>query len=107
MGNSTTVTLGGESYVLRWDKGAMFDADEAGVWSGKPGIGLASAAKYVWAMLPPGGRQKFPTPRDVFKALGPITEVWPAINNAIAAGGEDTDPKKVYGSMNGPSPASS
>lgn len=104
---STTVVLGGEPYVLRWDKGAMFDADEVGLWSGKPSAGPAHWAKYLWAMLPPAGRLKFPTPRDVFRAMPPIAEVVPIINAALEQADESVDPKKVYGSTSGPSPASS
>lgn len=104
---STTIKLAGKPYVLKWDKGAMFDADEVGVYTGKQGAGLAMAAKYVWAMLPPAGRKAYPTPRDVFKDLPPLAEAWPIINAALDAGHEDTDPKNVFGSTSGRSRASS
>jgi hypothetical protein len=112
---STEITLGGTAYVLTWDKGAMYDADEVGVWAGKVqgGIGLAQAAKYVWAMLPPAGRAAYPTPRDVARVLPPLVEVWPAINNALNGSTEDTRPGNVVGtvaprgSMSGPSRSSS
>jgi hypothetical protein len=112
---STEITLGGTAYVLTWDKGAMYDADEVGVWAGKVqgGIGLAQAAKYVWAMLPPAGRAAYPTPRDVARVLPPLVDVWPAINNALNNATEDTRPGNVVGtvagvngSTSGPSPSS-
>jgi hypothetical protein len=75
------IILGGsEPCQLRWDKAAMFRADECGVFTTK-GVGFAKAAKYVWAMLP--------------------------INAAIKAAGEGMSPKNVYGSTSGRSPSSS
>jgi hypothetical protein len=104
---STTIKLAGSPFVLKWDKGAMYDADEVGVYSGKQGAGLAMAAKYVWAMLPPAGRKLYPTPRDVFSALPPLSEVWPVITAALDAGEKDTDLKNVFGSTSGRGRASS
>ena len=104
---SNTIKLGAESYQLTWDKGAMFRADECGVWSGKRGLGIASACKYLWAMIPADGRRRYESPEDLAKDLPPLNEAWPAINAAIAAGKEDTNPKKVFGSTSGPSQSSS
>lgn len=105
---NTVLILRGEPYQLRWDKGAMFRADELGVFGkSKPGIGLAKAAKYVCAMLPKEGREKYPEPQDVAAVLPPLAEVWPIVNSAIEAAGETCDPKNVIGSTNGRSPSSS
>jgi hypothetical protein len=102
------IILGGsEPCQLRWDKAAMFRADECGVFTTK-GVGFAKAAKYVWAMLPDTQRvSAFPTPEAVATALPPLDEVWPAINAAIKAAGEGMSPKNVYGSTSGRSPSSS
>lgn len=105
---NTVLILGGTPYKLVWDKAAMFRADEIGVFGKRrPGIGLAQAAKYVWCMLPAGGREALQSPEEVAVALPALTEVWVAVNNAIAAGGEATDPKNVVGSTSGRSRASS
>jgi len=105
---NTVVVLDGTPYQLRWDKAAMFRADEIGLF-GKhlPGVGLARAAKYVWAMLPETGRTKYAQPVHVAEALPPLAEVWPTINNAIKVAGPGAEPKNVVGSTSGPSPASS
>ncbi len=107
---NTTVLLAGSPYALRWDKGAMFRADELGLFERKrPGIGLASAAKYVWCMGPAALRDRFVTPEAVAEAFPPFNElagVWSAINAAVAASKEDGE-KKDAGSTNGHLPASS
>jgi hypothetical protein len=101
------IKLEAETYLLRWDKGAMFRADDCGLWSGKQGLGFAAAAKYLWSMLPSTGRSRYPTPEDVARVMPPLNEAWPVINSAVAAGGEGTDPKNVFGSTSGPSQSSS
>lgn len=107
MKNSPTITLNGaEPCTLIWNKGAMFRADECGVFTTK-GLGFARAAKYVWAMLPDSHRRLFPSPEAVAEVLPPVTTVSPVIDAAIAAAGEDMSAKNVFGSMSGPSPASS
>lgn len=105
---NTVIILAGVPYQLRWDKRAMFRADEIGLFAkrAKPGLGLALGAKYVWAMLPDAGREKHPTPEDVAAVLPPLAEAWEIVNNAVAAGRE-TSEKNGRGSTNGPSPASS
>lgn len=100
--------LGGKPHKLTWDRGAMFLADELGVFSSaKPGLGLARAAKYVFVMLTDEARDRFGTPRELAKHLPPLSETWPAINAAIIAGGPETNPKNVVGSTSGPSQSSS
>lgn len=104
---NTVVILGGTPYRLSWDKGAMYLADELGLFEKrKPGLGLAVGAKYVWAMAPEAAREKYPTPKAIAEVLGELSEVWDAINNAVALA-KDTGPKNASGSTNGPSPASS
>ncbi len=103
----TEIKIAGDVYQLRWDKGAMFRADECGLWSGKEGLGFAAAAKYLWSMLPAAGRNKYRTPEDVARDMPALNDVWPIINQAVAAGGESTDPKNVFGSTSSPSPSSS
>ncbi len=104
---NTVLILDGTPYQLRWDKRAMFRADEVGLFSKRePGLGLATGAKYVWAMMPDAGRSKLKTPEDVANAMPPLSEVWEAINNAIAAG-SDVFEKNVLGSTSGLLPASS
>lgn len=105
---SATVQLGGAPYVLRWDKGAIFRADELGVWGTQDnGMGFSRAAKYLFAMLPDAARRKYTSPERIAEVMPPLVEVLPAINAAIAAAGEDVDPKKLVGSTNGLSPESS
>lgn len=105
---NTVVILGGQPYQLRWDKAAMFRADEIGLFEKrKPGIGLAGAAKYVWCMIPAEGRERFAAPVDVATVLPPLAEAWETITNAIDAGKEGTSAKNVFGSTSGPLPASS
>ena len=103
----TEIKIAGESYRLIWDKGAMFRADECGVWSGKTGLGFATAAKYLWSMLSATGRQRYASPEDLARDMPTLDIVWPLINTAITAGGESTDPKNVFGSTSGPSQSSS
>lgn len=107
---NTTVILAAMPYGLRWDKGAMFRADELGLFERKrPGIGLAAAAKYVWCMGPSALRDSFTTPEAVAEAFPPLSElgtIWSAINAAVAASKEDGE-KKDAGSTSGRSPASS
>lgn len=107
---NTVVILAGTPYALKWDKGAMYRADELGLFDRrKPGLGIAAAAKYLWAMAPAACRERFPTPLEVAEALPPMEElpaVWEAINNAVAAGREG-DEKKAGGSTSGRLPASS
>lgn len=97
---------GAEPCALVWNRAAMFRADECGVFSGKS-IGFAKAAKYIWAMLPASHRVQFPTPEAVAEAMPTVEEVNALIDAAISAAGEDMSPKKVFGSMSGPSRASS
>lgn len=104
---NTVLILAGVPCQLRWDKRALFRADEVGLFTKRePGLGLATGAKYVWAMMPDAAREKHPTPEDVAAIMPPLPEVWEAINNAIAAG-RDVFEKNVLGSTSGPSPASS
>lgn len=109
-GPNTTVILGGIPFGLRWDKGAMFRADDLGLFERrKPGIGLAAAAKYVWCMGPAGLRERYATPEAVAEAFPKLTqlgEIWEAINAAVALSKEDGE-KNGDGSTSGPSPASS
>lgn len=97
---------GGDPVELKWDKIAMFRADEAGVFTTK-GIGFARAAKYVWAMLPEAERLRYPSPEAVAEAIPELTKVWAAIDAAIKASGEGMSPKNVYGSTSGRTPSSS
>ena len=102
---TTEVKLAGISYQLRWNKGAMFRADEFGVWDRKkPGAGFAKAAKYICAMIPDEGREKYPTPEAVAQVMPSLTESWDAINAAIEGAGPEMDSKNVVGSTSGPSP---
>lgn len=106
---NTVVVLGGTPYQLRWDKGAMFRADEIGLFEKrKPGIGIAAGAKYIWAMGPASLRETYATPEAVAEAFpdGGLRELWEAINNAVAAA-KETTPKNGNGSTSGLSPASS
>lgn len=105
---NTVLILDGHPYQLRWDKAAMFRADEIGLFDRKkPGIGLAQAAKYVWAMLPAAGRERHATPEAVAVAMPPLVEVQAAIGATLEAGREATSEKNVFGSTSGPLPASS
>lgn len=107
---NTTVILDGVPYGLRWDKGALFRADEMGLFDRrKAGIGVAAAAKYVWAMGPVALRERFATPENVAEAFPEVSEmtgIWSAINAAVELS-RSSDPKKNGGLTNGPSPASS
>ena len=107
---NTTVILAGTPYGLKWDKGAMFRADDIGLFERRrPGIGLAAGAKYVWCMGPAALREKFTTPEAVgeaFPDVSDIGEIWQAINNAVAAS-KGANEKKDVGSTSGPLPASS
>lgn len=105
---NTVIILTGHPYKLTWDKAAMFRADEIGVYEKrKPGIGLALMAKYVWAMLPDAGRERFAIPQEVAVAMPSLREVQDIVENAMDAGKEATDPKNVFGSTNGRKPSSS
>jgi hypothetical protein len=101
------VTLDGILYPLIWNKGAAYLADELGLFTADDGVGIAQGAKYIWCMLPESARQSYPTPKAVAAVLPPIEAAWAAINAAFTAAGEEMDPKKLFGSMNGPSPSSS
>lgn len=105
---NTVLVLEGTPYQLRWDKAAMFRADELGLFERRrPGIGLALMAKYVHAMLPDAGRERYATPQAVAVALPPLAEVQGVVENALDAGKEATSAKNVFGSTNGRLPASS
>ncbi len=105
---NTVVVLDGTPYQLRWDKAAMFRADEIGLFDRKrPGIGLAQAAKYVFAMLPAAARERYTTPEAVAVVMPPLVEVHATISAALEAGREATSEKNVFGSTSGPLPASS
>lgn len=95
------IILDGTSYPLVWNRGAMFRADELDVFHSPAGTGFAQAAKYVWCMLPAAARATYPSPEAVAEVLPPATEALKAVNAAIAAGAEDTDPKRVLGLTNG------
>lgn len=106
---NVVVILGGTPYALKWDKGAMYRADELGLFEKrKPGIGLAAAAKYVWCMAPAALRERCAGPEQVAELLdvAALRDVWDAINNAVSAS-RDVPEKNGNGSTNGPSPASS
>lgn len=103
---NTVLVLEGVPYPLRWDKGAMFHADDIGLFDRRrPGMGLAAAAKYVWCMLPASAQLKYADPKAVAVVLPPLKDAWDVINNAIAAGADVA--KNVVGSTSGHSPASS
>ncbi len=90
---------------LKWDKAAMFRADQAGLFDGNDEsvLGFARACKYVWAMLPPDRRNAFKDPESIAPHLPALIEVRKHINNALALAGEEMDPKNVVGLMSGPS----
>lgn len=105
---SATVIISGEIVPLRWDKGAMFRADELGLFDKrKPGIGLAAGAKYIWVMAPEAIRERFATPSALAEVMPPLKDAWAAINQAVDEGKDRTDAKNVFGSTSGHSPASS
>lgn len=104
---SNEIKLGSDLFALTWDKGAIFRADSVGLWSGDGGIGFASAARYIWAMLPASGRKTYATPEAVAQVMPALNDAWPVINAAVADGGEGTDPKNVFGSTSGPLQSSS
>ena len=101
------ITLSGKVWPLVWNKDAAFDADELRLFTDPDGVGLAQGAKYIWCMLPAEARAIYRTPRDVARVMPPVEETWSLINAAMAAAGEEMDPKKLFGSTNGPSPSSS
>lgn len=107
---NTVVILAGTPYALKWDKGAMYRADELGLFDRKKmGLGIAAAAKYLWAMAPAACRERFASPVEVAEALPSLAEmpaIWDTINNAVNSGREG-DEKKAAGSTSGPLPASS
>lgn len=95
------ITLQGIGPVpLAWDKGAMFRADDCGLYETK-GIGFARACKYVWCMAPDSVRRAYPAPEALAKVMPPLAEVWVAVNGVIAAAGEEMSPKNVFGSASG------
>lgn len=107
MKDPVKITLDGKDYELRWNRGAVFRADELGIYNSSKSVGLADGAKYVFAMLPEDARRAYPTPAAVFEVLPALPETWAAINAALKAGAEDTDPKKLFGSTNSRSRSSS
>lgn len=100
--SDNVILLAGLPYRLKWDRSAMFYADEVGAFA--PGSrGFSRACKMVWAMMPEEGRAKYPKPSDVANVLPPLTEANAKISAAYEIAGESMDPKKVFGSTTGPS----
>lgn len=108
MNANTVIILAGAPCQLVYDKLAIYRADEVGAWGEPVGsVGFARAAKFVWAMLPHDLHDRYRNPQTVAAVLPPLNQVWPIINAAMAAAGEEMDPKNVFGSTNGRTPSSS
>lgn len=91
---------------LKWDKAAIFRADEIGVFTTK-GIGFARAVKYAWCMAPESVRRAYPTPEQLAEIVPSVVEIWAVVDPVIASAAEEMSPKNVFGSASGPSPSSS
>lgn len=105
--SAATITLAGREWPLVWNKGALFRADELNLFHQPDGTGFTQGLKYLWCMLPDEARRLYPAPIKLAEVAPPILTVQTAINAAIQAAGEEMDEKKIVGSTNGLSPASS
>jgi hypothetical protein len=102
------IQLKGVPYRLRYDKRAMFRADELGLFGDgqSHGLGLARGAKFIFALLPHEAHAKYKTPEDVAEDMPELVEAWSAIVAAMEEAKSSSE-KKAAGSMSGPSQSSS
>ena len=71
----------------------MFRADELDVFIRQPALRFCVSGKICLVYAPAAARATYPSPEAVAEVLPPATEALKAVNAAIAAGAEDTDPK--------------
>lgn len=97
------IVIASQPYRLRWDRAAMYRADEAGAYAESTvnGLGFSQAAKLLWAMLPDDARKAYPAPQALAQVMPPVADVWAVIVTAQELAGEGMDPKKLFGSTNG------
>ncbi len=107
-----TVQLDGKLLPIRWDRVALFRADEIGLpellASGK--LGFSTLCKRVWVMLDDDGRKRFPSPEKVAAAM-PMSyaaNAWEVVLRAYnESEGVADSPAKNAGGGIAPSPESS
>jgi hypothetical protein len=107
------VTIGGEQVLFTWNQGVArryrFRLGSIGGHPTQkelrsPAMSTVSITKLVWALLPPGLMETYPTPEDLFCDIE--DDAWPSIQSTITGIYSDMNPnaEKKITSTNSPSP---